>query len=220
MKKYIIAFIFFALGFAPLLVLNYFQTAKPAPKPRVAVKITPINTRSPTFALVPPIQSISGVITSVNGHLQKMSRGDTEFKEASAGAVILDGEAVATAEFSTAEASVSGLLNVQMEPLSEVVFANMLPDNLLLQQKNGKVTYHVTKPISIRALHSLIEIPSGEAVINIIDSDMSITVKSGSVKFALVDSGNNTNVWNLKAGERANIDDAKREVFLVSPVKK
>jgi hypothetical protein len=44
---------------------------------------------------------------------------------------------------------------------------------------------------------------------------MSVTVKTGSVKLALVDNDNNTKIWNLKSGERANIDDATREVTLI-----
>jgi hypothetical protein len=55
----------------------------------------------------------------------------------------------------------------------------------------------------------------GDVTINIIDTDSSVTVKTGSVKFALVDNDNNTNVWNLQSGQRANIDDQTRQVTLV-----
>ncbi|MCX6792086.1 MAG: hypothetical protein NT149_03555 [Candidatus Gottesmanbacteria bacterium] len=104
-----------------------------------------------------------------------------------------------------------------MGPVAELVFANLFPTDFVLQQKTGKIEYLVTQPISVRALHTLVTINSGDTTINIIDTDMSITVKSGSVKFALVDNNNNTNVWDLKAGQRANIDDANSQVYLVKP---
>lgn len=44
---------------------------------------------------------------------------------------------------------------------------------------------------------------------------MSVTVSTGSVQLALVDTHNNTHAWNLKAGQRANIDDAAREVYFL-----
>jgi len=61
----------------------------------------------------------------------------------------------------------------------------------------------------------LVSLSPGDTTINIIDTDMSITVKSGAVTFAIVDTDNNTNLYTLKGGERANIDDAARKVYLL-----
>ena len=180
-----------------------------------APKTTP--TPQPTFALVPPSEAVSGTLAVLSGHAEKFSRNDTEYKEASTGAQILVGESIATKDNSIAAATVSGIVSVTMNPSTELVFANLFPNDFMLQQKSGKIDYLVAKPISVRVLHSLVTINSGEMIINSIDTDMSITVKTGSVKFALVDNNNNTNVWNLKAGQRANIDDSYRQVYLVRP---
>jgi hypothetical protein len=217
-KTYIFTFLAFLLGLGGVLGYQYLRTRQ-TDAPIVAKQKTEI-TPQPTFALVPPSEAMSGILTVLSGHAEKFSRGDMEYKEASTGAQILIGESVATKENSTATASVNGIVSINMSPSAELVFANLFPSNFVLQQKAGKIDYLVTKPISIRALHSLVTLYSGlpaqagETIIYIVDTDMSITVKTGSVKFALVDSNNDTHVWTLNAGQRANIDDAYRQVYL------
>jgi len=212
-KTYLLALLAFFLGVIAVLGYQYLRTRQiSTPAISIPSKISP--TPQPTFALTPPSEAVSGTLTVLQGHAEKFSRNDTEYKEASTGAQILIGESIATKENSIATASVSGIVSLQMGPDSELVFANLFPSDFVIQQKSGKIDYLVVKPISIRALHSLVTIDSGDVIINIINTDMSITVKTGSLKFALVDSNNDTHVWTLKAGQRANIDDAYRQVFL------
>jgi hypothetical protein len=212
MKNILLILFAFILGFGGIVGYQYFRTKQNTPVV-VAPAVQP--TPEPTFALVPPSQAVAGTLTVTSGHAQKLSREDSEYKEASTGAQILLGESVATKENSSATATVSGIVKVSMGPNAELVFANLFPTNMVLQQKSGNIDYLVTKPISIRTLHSLAIIDSGETIVTIIDTDISITVKTGSVKFALVDTDNNTKVWDLKAGQRANIDDVARKVYLV-----
>lgn len=213
MKQYILGTIFFLLGLSTVLGFQYLRS-KQTSKPVITTQES-ASTPQPTFALLPPAQAISGMITATSGHVEKLSRTDNDYKEATTGARILTGESVATKENSSATATVEGFLNTLMGQNAELVFANLFPTNFVLQQKNGKIDYLAIKPISVRALHVLVEINPGETVINVIDTDMSVTVKKGSVKFALVDNNNNTGVWNLKSGERANIDDTASQVYLV-----
>ncbi|HHT9138984.1 MAG TPA: hypothetical protein ACFYEK_17285 [Candidatus Wunengus sp. YC60] len=207
----------FILGFTAVAGYQYVhaKTNTVIEQPQSKADQPMAETPQPTFALVPPSGAVSGTLTVTSGHILKYSRNDVEYKEASTGAQILIGESIATNENSTAVADVTGIVKASMGQVSELVFANLFPTNFVLQQKIGKIDYQVTKPISVRALNVLVTIPSGESVINIIDTDISITVKTGSVKFALVDTDNNTGVWNLKVGERANIDSAASQVYLV-----
>lgn len=214
MKNILVPLLAFVLGFMGVAGYQYIRTKNAITPAAVAPTVNQL-TPKPTFTLVPPSQAVSGMLTVISGHAEKFSRGDTEYKEASSGAEILIGESVATKENSAAVTEVSGIVKANLGPTSELVFANLFPTNFVLQQKVGKIDYLVTKPISVRSLHTLVTINSGETMINIIDTDLSITVKTGAVKFALVDNDNNTNVWNLKAGERANIDDVNRQVYLV-----
>jgi hypothetical protein len=213
-KTILLLFLAFVLGFGGVVGYQYFRMKQETP---VVVPPAAQPTPEPTFALIPPSQAVSGILTVISGHAQKFSRTDTEYKEASSGAQILLGESVATKENSTTTVVVQGIANINMGPASELVFANLFPADFVLQQKSGKIEYLVSQPISVRALHTLITVGSGDTTINIIGTDMSVSVKTGSVKFALVDNDNNTNVWDLRAGERANIDDAARQVYLIKP---
>ncbi len=213
MKTTLFILIAFFLGFSAVAGYQYVHSLSAA-----RISIAPVAgqpTPEPTLALVPPSEAVSGILTAVSGHAEKFSRGDTAYKEASTGAKILLGESIATKENSSATASVSSIVNVNMGPKAELVFTNVFPSNFILQQKSGKIEYLAIQPMSVRALHTLISLNPGGVTINIIDTDMSITVKTGSVKFALVDTDNNTGVWNLRAGQRANIDDKARKVYLV-----
>jgi hypothetical protein len=213
-KNILLVLLAFVLGFGAVVGYQYFRT-KQIVTPAVQNPLG--GAPEPTFALVPPSQAVSAVLTVTSGHAQKFSRGDTEYTEASTGAQILLGESVATKENSSATAVVGGIANINMGPTSELVFANLFPADFVLQQKSGKIEYLVAQPISVRALHVLVTIGSGDTTINILDTDISITVKTGSVTFAIVDNDNNTNVYTVTKGQRANIDDATREVFLIQP---
>lgn len=214
MNTILIPLLAFVLGFVGVAGFQYFRMQDEAP-PVTPSPIVANSTPEPTLTLIPPSEALSGVLTVTRGHAQLLSRKDPQYKEASSGAQILLGESIATKANSSAIAEVTGIMKASLGPTAELVFANMIPENFVLQQKNGKIEYIATKPISVRALHTLVSMDPGDVIITIIDSDMSVTVKSGSVKLALVDTDNNTNVWNLTANQRANIDDTTREVTLI-----
>jgi hypothetical protein len=216
-KNFLLALLAFILGFGAVVGYHYLRSSQQQTAPIVIPTTTNQVTPEPTFALVPPSEAVSGMLTVTSGHAEKLSRNETDYKEASTGAQILIGESVATKDNSIATATVSGIVSATLQSNAELVFANLFPEDFVLQQTTGKIEYLVSAPISVRALHSLVTINPGDIIINIIDTDMSITVKTGSVTFALVDTNNTTNVWNLNAGERANIDDANRYVYLVQP---
>jgi hypothetical protein len=222
-KNFLLALLAFILGFGAVVGYHYLRSSQQQTAPIVIPTTTNQVTPEPTFALVPPSEAVSGMLTVTSGHAEKLSRNETDYKEASTGAQILIGESVATKDNSIATATVSGIVSATLQSNAELVFANLFPEDFVLQQTTGKIEYLVSAPISVRALHSLVTInaglpaQAGDIIINIIDTDMSITVKTGSVTFALVDTNNTTNVWNLNAGERANIDDANRYVYLVQP---
>lgn len=213
MKNVVIWFFAFALGFIGVGLYGYIRTSSVANP--VISKTTSVPIPAPTYALNPPSEALSGMIVTETGTVKKLSRNEADYTEASAGAQILLGESIATDADSTTVASVSGMVTAYVDASSELVFANMFPSNFVLQQKNGRVTYDVYQPIAVRALHSLISLNSGTYMIHIIDTDMSVTAISGSAKLAIVDTDNNTHVYDIGEGERLNIDDANRLVYRV-----
>jgi len=215
MKTILLPLLAFIIGFCSVFGYQYVKTNKteaPVIKPQPEAD----QPLAGPLKLVPPSDAVSGILTITRGKADIFSRGETEFKEASNGAQILLGESIATKENSAATAGIAGIVSVNLDESSELVFANLYPENMVLQQKNGKILYKISKQLSVRALHTLITMEPGEASINIIDTDLSITVKTGSVKFALVDMDDNTHVWDLKADQRANIDDSARMVEIAS----
>lgn len=197
----------FLVGFIGFLTARFIQVCT----------LSPFLPQISTFTFTPPSQALSGILTSTNGHVEKLSRNENEFKEASQGATILLGESVATKTKSDATVTIANFAKIQFGPAAEVNFANLFSDNMVLQQKSGDIRYSTTKPLSIRALHTLISITSGTTIINIIDTDISVAVQSGLAKFALVDTDNNTRTYQLSEGQWANINDTTRKVYLVTP---
>lgn len=217
MKNTVIAIVCFLCGVGAVLGYRYMH-AKRVPPPSVTIQ-QPTPTPQPTFALEPPSEAVSGILTITHGKAQKWSRNDDGYKEASSGAQILTGESVVTEDQSTAVATISGIANITFAQNAELGFANLYPMDMVVQQKSGKIIYDVTDtghPFAVRALHMLVSINSGQTTINIVDTDTSVTVTTGSAKLALVDTDNNTHVWELSAGHRANIDDTARQVYFVS----
>jgi hypothetical protein len=210
-------FAFFLLGFAGVLGYQYLRAPKHTAAPSIATPTEITTTPVPTLALVPPTQALSGTLTIARGKADIFARGATGFSEASTGAQILLGEAVATKEDSLARIYIHNVATIDMESEAEVVFANLFAENMVLQQKAGKVNYSLVegvKPVAIRALHALVSVRSGKAVVTIDETDISVVVKTGSVKLAMVDTENNTHVWDLAAGDRADIDDEARDVTI------
>jgi len=198
--------IWLVIGLVTIMGLRYVQASQTKPE---------FQPHPSTFELNPPQQAVIATLVQTTGKVEKLSRNDGEFYEASPGASIYQGEAVATQARSNAMIDVGGLINITLEGFSEVSFANLLPDGLLLHQKSGRATYIITgsvQPVSVRVPGAVAEISTGEITVRIADPDVYIIVKSGSVKIAAVDSENFTRVTTLLAGESAVIDGATNRV--------
>ncbi len=220
MKNIILVIVFFIIGFASVWILQYIRHSRNAYSPITTTEQSPALSPTP-FILNPPSQSVNATLTILHDKVMQLTRTVDSYQNATSGGQILTGESIATDENGIAVATVSGIVTTTLNPNAELAFANLFPEDLVLEQKSGKIQYDVVdtgRPASVRALHTLVSINSGTTIINVIDSDMSITVKTGSAKFALVDNDNNTHVWNLTEGHRANIDDPTRSVYFVNPL--
>lgn len=133
-KTYLLAALAFFVGMIAVLGLRYLQIKTVSAPQATSPQITP----QPTFALVPPSQAVSGVLTVIAGHTEKFSRNTDAYAEASTGAQILTGESLATKDKSSAAASVSGIVTATLQENAELVFANLFPTDMVLQQKTEK----------------------------------------------------------------------------------
>lgn len=199
---YILFPIVIVLGFAGFFAYRYVRVQK----------TTPFLPQPSSTILEPPKQAVTGILTLVNGSVTQKTRQSDEFREASAGGKILQGESVAT-KLGSATISFEPIGTVFMGNQTELAAVNLVPGENVFLQKSGTVQYEAGTqfPLSVRALHSLSEI-SGNTTITILGTSITVRVTEGTTKLALVDQNNDTKVWTVNMGHQADIDDVSRNV--------
>lgn len=180
-------------------------------------KSVPFSPQESSFSLKPPSEALVGRLTEVEGDVKKESRNDGEFKEVKEKEQILDGEKLATGGKSQASVELPGFAKVTLDSNSEVGFVSLLPSSFLIKQARGVVGYRLLQnenSLSIRSLHLLLTLDSGESKVETSAEDGEIIVKqlAGKAKLALVDLENKTHVWQLEERQTALINDAERTV--------
>lgn len=171
-----------------------------------------------TFASKPPSESLTGSFVSLIGSVEKYSRTGTDFEKVTKEESLLSGELLATESRSSAEITFPDMATVTLGQNTEIALINVISSQFLLQQKAGNVIYETMsdKQISVRSLHTLFVIESGEAEISLNNNKkiISITMLSGKATFALSDLENKTEVWEIEEGQKAVIDDEDRSVTI------
>ncbi len=197
----------------------YMRLTPPAHVEQTVSPNTEVVTPTRMFALAPPSQSLSGTLIHQTGSVLHKTREAEDYVNATPSATILVGESIATGDDGTAVIDIPNLSRVTMGNNAEISFVNIFKDNSVYIQKTGKIQYEMLSqyPIAIRALHALIEGSQSTVSINIIDTDMAVIAQKGEIKLAIVDTDNNTHVYTIPEGKRANVDDVTRTVAIISP---
>jgi hypothetical protein len=167
------------------------------------------------FVLKPPTDALKGKILLSNGDTKIKPRDKEEFNKINVGEEVLQGERIATGEKSKTVVEFPDLVSINLGSDTEIGFNNLIPANFLLSQSSGLVTYELLRddaPISVRSLHTLVSINSGNCAITTNQETVTIKVLTGSATVALVDLENKTGVWELKEGQEALVDDIQRRV--------
>jgi len=192
------------LGFVGVLTLRYIQTKQ---NPVFVSQLSSIT-------LQPPAQAITAALSQSTGVVEQFTREADAYQEATPGGTVRQGESVATKQ-GTATVTMGTRATVLLHGNAEVSFVSLIPDSFMLLQKAGVVDYEVNtvSPVSIRAQHALVEL-AGDATISVDDPIIKIEVVKGTAKLALVDTENNTTIWNMTEGQLARINDKTRVVEL------
>lgn len=202
MNAYLIGFIAFLIGFFGIIISQY-QNLK-------ATSLDKSNDSAvvyPTIALSPPVQAKDGFLTILSGAVQKISLGESSYADVASGVKVYHGEAVATKANATAFIAFQGYADARLSQNSEIVFANTLPSDFVMQQKMGTIEYTVIRPVSVRVLKALVSLEPGLVTIALDDSKTTVTPLKGIVKIALIDNENNTQVYEVSPGQKATIDN-------------
>ncbi len=164
--------------------------------------------------LQPPARAVVASFRADSKGIKKLSRGNTTFEAVSPSETILQGEVVAVEATGSATIALDKTA-IQMEPGSELEFANLLPETILLRHRQGEIVYTTTgvdRPLSIRVGRALVDITQGSLHIVKEKSFITIHVPTGSARLAYVKKDNLTQVWHLHQGTKATIDDTAQKV--------
>lgn len=173
------------------------------------------SAKESSFSLQPPLEALEGELVNAEGEVKKQSREADEFVDVDEEEQIVDGEKLNTGEESEAEIDFSDFGRLRLGSNTEISFTSLLPSSFVVNQKQGVANYKLLQDedlLSIRILHLLLNLNSGEAEIAIENGEIIIEQLSGDSKFSLVDIDNKTHVWELEEGQKALINDAQRRV--------
>lgn len=205
--QYLIFLLLFLLGTVGVVVFRLWQV-----KNTGHISFTP---QPSSFVLKPPLDALKGELSLFKGDVKKKPRDKEEFKDVNVGEQILQGEKIATGKESQATIEFPTLVRVNLGSDTEIGFINLIPANFLISQSLGSVTYEVLQdnaPISIRSLHTLVTINSGNSEFTISEDTITVRVLSGTAKLALVDLENKTSIWEIKEGQKVLVNDTERRV--------
>src|ERR1035437_8201592 len=161
-----------------------------------------------------PTNSLVGEIASLSGKVAWQSRVAPVALLINSTVKLQQGEEIDTYNNGSANINFPTFGTIFLSPNTQVNFIQTLPENFVVNQKQGTAIYTKTgeNPSSVIALDLLININSGESKI-LVDKDtakITITVETGSLTVAFNDTDNNTNVITLNSGDEYIFNDNTR----------
>lgn len=177
--------------------------------------ITPLS--SLTYSLAkPPKNSQSGFIASMSGIVNWQSRIATQPAQIITPRVLQQGENIYTMADSQLVADFQDNAEISLLPKTEVDIIQTLPVNYVFSQPKGSGIYTVrsTIPVSVRTLHLLVTIISGQEEVSVDPEKAMVTlhVSSGSAKAAYNDSSYTSTIVPLTSGNRVIFLDDTRTI--------
>lgn len=179
------------------------------------IKETPFPAQRFTFASQPPSDALRGKIVLAEGLVEKKARDKEEPEESGVDEEIIQGEDLATGEESQAVVEFFNLVRIGLASNTKISLISLIPAQFLIHLPFGSLDYqlhHNNGSISIRCLHTLLAIDSGEGKVEVKEGEIVIEIFSGQARLALVDLDNHTQLWEVKGGEKIFVDDLQRTV--------
>lgn len=183
--------------------------------------VSPAKLPSTQFSIEnSPSESVKGAIATFSGDFKWESRTATAPALLASPAPIQQGEKLVTGDNGKGAVIFPGETRITISPKADLDIIQTLPTSVVFRQNSGPVNYQKLSqpPLSVRALHLLVGINSGDIDINV-DSDnakVSVSVSEGSVTAAFNDLRNVSNELSVPAGKKLNFDDQTRETSLVT----
>jgi hypothetical protein len=184
--------------------------------PAVKLPLLPTSTPIPTFSIEKaPSKSVQAQIISLSGDVNWQSRTATQPAAITSPIPVKQGEVVSTGDTGKAEVHLNDD-SFSLLPKTHLEFIQTLPQNFVLNQASGTVTYthNSNVPLSVRSLHLLVQMEKGVAILSV-DTDthiITLDIQKGSAQVGFNDSSLFTTLQTVAKGEELIYDDDKREI--------
>ncbi len=166
-----------------------------------------------------PSETLVGSITQMSGEIKYEPRLATESARIEKPVNIQQGDILETGTDGSLTLNFKNVTEVLMDAETMVNVVQTLPANLVFWQTKGAAEYKKlsTSPVSVRALHLLIE-PSSEIKVSFDTEKPVITVTSitGKTTIAFNNLNIDTRVINLEEGSILTFNDATRRTSITS----
>ena len=174
-----------------------------------------------SLTLSPPTHALVGSIATMSGEIKKFGRQDEEYQVLESASwrtvPVVQGESFATGADGDMVIQFLGSITMQMGPMSELSFSELLPPNIAIRQKGGTVTYRLINkdiPWSIRVLQTLVVLAEGEMEVKMDVEEGTIVQTSGRALLGNIDADNNTTTFDLLEGQTAQLDESTQTVLI------
>jgi hypothetical protein len=168
-----------------------------------------------TFKLNPPSQAGIGRITTIAGFPQKYARDVDQPVEIVGDNTLVQGERLNTDATSSAQLLFPEVGEVKVGRNADITLVDTIPTEFLISHQGGVNEYLATgsNPMSIRSLHTVIELASSSATLTTLSSTkFRLEVHGGLVKIGYQDLDHKSYVKTVLANKTATFDDVKRNL--------
>src|SRR5579872_373986 len=193
MKKVLLFFVFFAIGF--LVVLMYVKVKTPSSGSPVA-QASPIDNFSIENA---PTRTTNGTISSLSGDVSWSSRTATDSAKINQPVELQQGESLETGKTGSVKAQFANYVTVAISPQTHVDFVQTFGDNFVFGQTMGNAQYTVSgSKLSLRLLGLLADVSSGNLSVSVDSDNGTVSIlASDPITVAYNDSSDNSQVVNV-----------------------
>jgi hypothetical protein len=165
-----------------------------------------------------PTNSLTGQISSMSGTVRWESRVATEASVITAPQNIKQGEKIVTDIDGSVNLIISSGSAVMMPPNTDVDFVQLLPENLILAQNTGEVSFTKTDdiPLTVRSLGMIIRFTRGKFTITVdpINGFITVTDHEGDVTVAYNNNQYVSKVWGITTGQTLVYNNVTRRVSI------
>jgi len=212
MKKLFV--FFFLIGFFGILGYSVWKNQS-------VVKniLSPVSNQDSPFSMInAPKNSINGQITSISGSVSWQSRVSILPLVIKKPIEVQQGESLITDKDGKVNVVFKNYAELNISSKSNISFIQTLPYNFVFGQNDGVVDYKQVgeTPISIRALHLIAKMDSGELLITVDKDNQKVNLKviKGSMTVAFNDVDTISQVIKVNSGQELIYNDKSRETAL------